>query len=83
MTKLIQKRFHELVVQAEAVLSTKQQKYNRHNGDNYEEVDSDALLAWCVKVRSLLISACGNESEHFKTFIQSENYALSNVTSLC
>jgi hypothetical protein len=33
---------------------------------------TDLFLGWCVKARNLLASACGRESEHFKTFVTAE-----------
>lgn len=40
--------------------------------DAYQEVEPDKLLGWCVKVRSLLSTACGKESEHFRSFVEAE-----------
>jgi hypothetical protein len=69
---LLQKRFAELSDQADAIAKTKQTKYNSSTGSNYEQVDRDMLLGWCVKVRNLLASACGKDSEHFKSFVEAE-----------
>jgi hypothetical protein len=67
------KRFDELNRQADAVKNTKQRKQSGlHNGSSYESVDHDMLLGWCVKVRNLLVSACGRDSEHFKSFVEAE-----------
>lgn len=71
MIKHLEKRFHELVAQADGVAATKQTKHSSYTG-SYEEVDSDLLLGWCVKARNLLASACGRESEHFKSFVEAE-----------
>ncbi|WP_036299914.1 hypothetical protein [Methylotenera sp. L2L1] len=71
MIKHLEKRFNELVAQADGVAATKQTKYSSYSG-SYEEVDRDQLLGWCVKARSLLASACGRESEHFKSFMEAE-----------
>jgi hypothetical protein len=67
----LKKRFHELSAQAESLAATKQTKHSSHSG-SYEQVDPDLLLGWCVKSRNLLSSACGKESEHFKSFIEAE-----------
>lgn len=71
MTTLLKKRFDELVAQADAVAATRRMKHSDYS-DAYEEVDSDLLLGWCVKARNLLASACGRDSEHFKTFLEAE-----------
>jgi hypothetical protein len=71
MIKLLQKRFEELVLQADAVANTKKTQYTEYSRP-YEVIDSDLLLNWCVKVRNLLIKACGQESEHFKSFSTAE-----------
>ena len=71
MIKHLEKRFDELVTQADRVAATKQTKHSSYSG-SYEEVDSDLLLGWCVKARNLLASACGRESEHFKSFVEAE-----------
>lgn len=67
----LKKRFGELVEQADAVAATKQTKRSQYSG-SYEEVDGDLLLGWCVKARNLLATACGRESEHFKSFVAAE-----------
>jgi len=38
----------------------------------YEAVDDELFLNWCVKARSLLSNACGKDSEHFTSFIEAE-----------
>jgi hypothetical protein len=67
----LKKRFGELTVQAAAVAATRQTKHSQLSG-TYDEVDRDLLLGWCVKARNLLSSACGKESEHYKSFAESE-----------
>ena len=71
MIKHLKKRFDELAIQADQVEATKQTKHSPYTG-SYEEVDRDLLLGWCVKTRNLLVSACGRESEHFKSFTEAE-----------
>lgn len=71
MTKLLKTRFAELLAQADAVSATKQRRHNEYRGSD-EQVDSDLLLGWCVKVRNLLSTACGKDSEHFKSFAEAE-----------
>jgi hypothetical protein len=69
--KHLKKRFEELVSQADAVAATRQTRHGSLSG-SYEQVDCDLLLGWCVKARNLLASACGRESEHFKSFVEAE-----------
>lgn len=71
MTEHLKKRFDELLSQAEAVAATKQRKHSEAYG-SYEHVEPDLLLGWCVKARNLLATACGRESEHFKSFVEAE-----------
>lgn len=71
MIKTLTKRFGELTIQLEQLEATRQSKHSQYTGA-YEEVDSELLLNWCVKARSLLTTACGKDGEHFKSFIESE-----------
>ena len=38
-----------------------------------EYVDDDAFINWSVKARTLLVTACGYDSEHYKEFVKIEN----------
>jgi hypothetical protein len=67
MTRLHQKRFDELLVQADEIAATQQTKHSEHSSP-YKEVDEGRLLAWTVKVKNLLSNACGSESEHYRAF---------------
>jgi len=69
--KHLEKRFDELLSQADVVAATRQIEHSQLWGTN-ERVDSDLLLGWCVKARNLLASACGRESEHFTSFVDAE-----------
>ena len=71
MTHRHQKRFDELVAHATEIASTQQSKYSEYSGV-YNEVDSERLLAWTVKAKNLLASACGTQSEHYRALV-SEN----------
>ena len=71
MVEHLRKRFQELADQGDAIAKTKQTKHSSYAG-NYEVVDPDMLLGWCVKVRNLLANACGRDSEHFKSFVEAE-----------
>ncbi|MGM9514238.1 DUF4145 domain-containing protein [Roseateles sp. DB2] len=45
------------------------------NGGVEENVHREQYLAWRVKVRNLLVLACGPDSVHFKAFEEAENRA--------
>lgn len=69
--KVLNKRFAELTLQLEAIGETRQTKRSEYSGQ-YEEVDPELLLGWCVKARTLIASACGKEGEHFQSFVKAE-----------
>jgi hypothetical protein len=73
MTQLIRKRFAELDAQASELAKTRTVSRD-FNGGTDENVDCAQFLAWCVKAKSLLVSVCGQESEHYKAFVDAENY---------
>jgi hypothetical protein len=68
MTKLFIKRFAELEVQIAAVVATKTSKYNSMYDTNQDVVDNEMYLNWCIKARHLILSSCGENSQHFKAF---------------
>lgn len=71
MIKVLQKRFAELSDQLSNLAMTKRVGHNEYSG-RYEEVDTDQLLNWRVKARTLISNACGQESEHYKSFVATE-----------
>ncbi len=71
MTKVYEKRFTELETQITEIESTKQKKHSEY-GNSYIEIDSNLLLNWEVKTKSLLLNACGENSQHFISFIEAE-----------
>ena len=71
MIKLYEKRFEELEAQIIDIESTQQQKYSECSG-NYIHIDSNLLLNWNVKAKNLLVSVCGEKSQHFTSFIEAE-----------
>jgi len=71
MTKLYEKRFAELEAQITEIESTKQQRYSEHSG-NYVHIDSNLVLNWTVKVKSLLVNVCGESSQYFTSFLKAE-----------
>lgn len=71
MIKHLEKRFAELAEQIAKVEFTKQTKQNGYTGQ-YDHIDDEMFLGWCVKARNLLSNACGIESQHFMAFEKSE-----------
>lgn len=71
MIKAIKKRFSELSDQLADVERTMQVKYSEFSG-SYEQVDPEKFLNWCVKARSLIANACGEELVHYKSFVKAE-----------
>ena len=67
MIKHLKKRFAELAEQIAKVESTKQRKQSEYTGQ-YDHIDDEMFLGWCVKARNLLSNACGIESQHFILF---------------
>ena len=65
MSRLHQKRFDELQAQAAKIAATEQSKYSEFSR-HYKEVDRELLLEWTVKIKNLLVNACGAESEHYR-----------------
>lgn len=61
------KRFAELADQIEQIAATERTKHSEYSGA-YQHIEPDLLLAWCVKARNLIVSACGKDSEHMKAF---------------
>ena len=74
MTQLLKKRFAELEAQASQVESTRRMQPGM-NDKPTERVDAEALLAWGVKTKNLLASACGTASEHYTAFVAAEKYS--------
>ena len=72
MTQLHGKRFGELAEQLHTLAESRQNYYDDTLGRNREEIDSDALLEWCVKARNLLSKSCGEDSEHYRSFVENE-----------
>lgn len=70
MIKHLEKRFSELAEQIAKVESTKQKK--GVGLGQYDHIDDEMFLSWCVKARNLLSNACGIESQHFMAFEKAE-----------
>lgn len=72
MIKLLEKRFLELSAQVDAIIATKQSRYDNTYKRNFEYVDNELFLSWCVKARNLILNACGEQSQHFISFEKTE-----------
>jgi len=89
MANLHSKRFAELTEQLTSVENSKHRETNEL-GHPREYVDDELLLNWRVKARSLIANACGEGSQHFKAFVESEEtlmystnvYTLSRVKAV-
>lgn len=72
MSAHLKRRFSELLIQADEVAGTTRTEFSNLTGHSEQRLDNDLMLGWCVKVRNLLVSACGRESEHFTSFVTAE-----------
>lgn len=71
MTSKYSARFQNLLLQSDEVARTKTVFESEYSGTTIN-VDAGQFLAWCVKCRSLLSLACGENSEHYRQFVHSE-----------
>jgi hypothetical protein len=69
--KKLSMRFADLLAQVKPIEATKKHVRSEYSSD-YDTVDGDAKLAWRVKCRNLLASACGKQSEHYTQFVETE-----------
>lgn len=72
MTKLFGKRFLELSDQIDGIVATKQTAFSQLYKKNYDYVDDELFLSWCVKARNLILNTCGDKSQHFISFEKAE-----------
>jgi hypothetical protein len=70
VNKKLGQRFNELKEQLVIVDSTKHKVEGLYGKVNI--VDEEALISWVVKTKNLIITACGDKSEHYKAFIQAD-----------
>jgi len=71
LNKKLKKRFDELYEQMEEVNKTKKLSHSEMMG-SFENVDENAFLELTVKVKNLIVKASGENSQHFKELIKSE-----------
>ena len=65
------KRFKELLEQAHRIEAGKKQQHSEFSGAGFA-IDDHEYLNWKVKVRHLLVSACGEKSQHITEFNKAE-----------
>jgi hypothetical protein len=81
MKNLLNQRFQDLSDQAKKLEASKRIEHDEYDRTRVERVDSNALLNWKVKAKSLLVNACGEDSQHFKEFENYETGWTSNLTA--
>lgn len=70
MNKKIEQRFSELEKQLQEVESTLKQSNGLYG--TIDVIDKELFTGWKVKVKNLLVTACGEKSQHFITFEKGE-----------
>ena len=63
-------RYSSLINETDLIENSKY-VYETRFGDDYK-VDNNLLLTWKVKVKNLISLSCGENSQHFKEFLESE-----------
>lgn len=71
MIQKLSDRFDQLYDEILEIESTREKKYSELRG-NYDVIDNEKTLTWKVKSKSLLIYACGKDSQHYEEFIKAE-----------
>lgn len=75
MNALLKKRLEELSLQAQEIFATKHIVHDHFSGPK-EYLDGNAILAWVVKVKQLLVTVCGSESQYMTAFSDAEGTSL-------
>ncbi len=70
MNKKLSQRFSELNDQLESIETTK--KWVSGANGPVETIDYELFIGWIVKVENLLVTACGENSQHFIAFKNGE-----------
>lgn len=65
---IIERRFSELRVKAEAIASAKQHDFTSTEGKPYYKVSSPEYKAWATSVLNLLQRTFGEETPHYRNF---------------
>src|SRR5947209_1982785 len=69
------RRFDQLLKQADEIESKKTRGNIEYGGGNSWYLDQNEMLNWHVKTRHLISSVCGEDSHHFKLFVENEKSA--------
>lgn len=72
MKNILKRRFDELMNQGRQIEASKRIELDGYYHTRTERVDSNTVLNWKVKAKNLVASACGESSQHFKLFEESE-----------
>ena len=70
MNKKLTQRFDELQQQLDDIEKTKRTVSGAYGPK--ETIDDELFTSWKVKVRNLLVTACGENSQHFIAFVEGE-----------
>lgn len=70
MIQKLSDRFDQLFTEIPSIESTIKCKYSELV--DYDVIDEELELTWKVKVKNLLVSACGKDSQHYQEFIKAE-----------
>lgn len=76
MSKIYSKRFKELEGQLSPYMAVSLGLQVAGLAETDQSVASDFLLNWSVKVKNLIASACGENSQHFKAFEKAEKRSM-------
>ena len=70
MIQKLSARFDQLLSEIPGIETT----IRRNHGElgDYDVMDDELALTWKVKVKNLLVSACGKQSQHYQEFIEAE-----------
>lgn len=71
MNKKLQQRFSELEYQLDEIEKTKKSVNGVYG--QVQTIDSELFTGWIVKAKNLLVTACGETSQHFTAFEKGEN----------
>lgn len=71
MNKKISQRFLDLEKQIDEIEATRSMRSSSHIA-GVEVIDQDLFIGWKVKVKNLLVTACGESSQHFIAFEKGE-----------
>jgi hypothetical protein len=69
MADIYKQRFYELQEQMEKLYASASQVFNHYSESHEININGNDLLEWKIKARSLLNKSCGEQSEHYKEFV--------------